>query len=292
MTLLAVEEYKMAAARLISKSSRVTAYLPNLSAAVKHFRTFSSYSDKDHFVTLCSDENNYDHTVWPNELGPFGPQDRRFTLPGNVGVGSKIRKPAEKANTDILFENLPEERQMQLFQQVEQTVQQMENQFLPEPSAADNLECIAQDCPHILRKDFQELFPSKDMLSSHLTIITISNKTNNDMTGWSIEVEEEREQLLDAFIEGATEICNALYQAGFWADFIDPSCGKPFLSPHTNATMFETDERYKKLGFEIDDLGCCKVIRHHIWGTHSYIGCLFTSAPLDHPIISAMVQES
>jgi hypothetical protein len=29
------------------------------------------------------------------------------------------------------------------------------------------------------------------------------------------------------FIEGATEICNALYQAGFWADFIDPSCGKP-----------------------------------------------------------------
>ena len=28
----------------------------------------------------------------------------------------------------------------------------MENQFLPEPSAADNLECIAQDCPHILRK--------------------------------------------------------------------------------------------------------------------------------------------
>jgi hypothetical protein len=23
------------------------------------------------------------------------------------------------------------------------------------------------------------------------------------------------------FIEGATEICNALYQAGFWADFID-----------------------------------------------------------------------
>ena len=46
--------------------------------------------------------------------------------------------------------------------------------------------------------DFQELFPSKDMLSSHLTIITISNKTNNDMTGWSIEVEEEREQLLDA----------------------------------------------------------------------------------------------
>jgi hypothetical protein len=76
-------------------------------------------------VTVHVSFHSLDHTVWPNELGPFGPQDRRFTLPGNVGVGSKIRKPAEKANTDILFENLPEERQMQLFQQVEQTVQQV-----------------------------------------------------------------------------------------------------------------------------------------------------------------------
>ncbi len=54
---------------------------------------------------------------------------------------------------------------------------------------------------------------------------------------------------------------------------------------HTNATMFETDERYRRLGFEIDDLGCCKVIRHHCWGTRAYVGCLFTNAPVEHPVI-------
>ena len=29
------------------------------------------------------------------------------------------------------------------------------------------------------------------------------------------------------FIQGATDICEALQEGGYWADFIDPSCGKP-----------------------------------------------------------------
>ena len=113
------------------------------------------------------------------------------------------------------------------------------------------------------------------------------------MSGWSEVVDYEREELVACFVDAAKEICQQLQDGGYWADFIDPSSGnlpyfntyycyftlhsitllgRPYLGTYTNATLFETDERYRHLGFSIEDLGCCKVIRHGTWGTHSFVG--------------------
>lgn len=54
--------------------------------------------------------------------------------------------------------------------------------------------------------------------------------------------------------------------------------------------MFETDERYRHFGFDIEDLGCCKVIKHHKWGAKSFVGCVFTNAPVDAPILVELTQ--
>lgn len=59
------------------------------------------------------------------------------------------------------------------------------------------------------------------------TVLSLCMKTQNDMTGWSHAVEEEREALMALYTETANEICTALRNAGYWADFIDPCSGKP-----------------------------------------------------------------
>ena len=35
-----------------------------------------------------------------------------------------------------------------------------------------------------------------DVPAANLTVITIAQKTTNDMSGWSLEIEKEREELL------------------------------------------------------------------------------------------------
>lgn len=38
----------------------------------------------------------------------------------------------------------------------------------------------------------------------------------------------------------------------------------------------------------INDLGCCRVVEHVLWGCHVYVGMLFTDAPKEHPVLSGM----
>lgn len=294
------------ATRLMSGRAKVVVYLPSLRAAVRHFRAFSSYDERypsDHTFTVDSDSvlGADSQRQWPNsQLGPLNPRDRHFPLPGLVGTATPQQHqlaapPVQHRDVDLLTAELPEERRISILHQYLHTAEELEQKelgedLLGEPSPFDVLECVAQQCPALLKKDFQELFPDRDFNQDEVSVITISQKTNSDMIAWSIDMEDEREELMEHFVNASQEICNSLTEAGYWADFIDPTSGRPYLGAYTNATLYETDERYRSLGFTIEDLGCCKVIKHHLWGTHTYVGCLFTNAPMDHPIIQRMKQ--
>ena len=76
-----------------------------------------------------------------------------------------------------------------------------------------------------------------------------------------------------------------LKNEGFWADFIDPSAGIPYYAQNTNGTMFETDEKYRLLGFRIEDLGCCKVICHKDFGRKVFVGSIFTNVPIHTDVV-------
>lgn len=151
--------------------------------------------------------------------------------------------------------------------------------------STNQVECKVEACPATLKKGFQRLFEIKDQ-AEHLTVVMISQKTENDMATWSGEVEEERETCLGIFIENAMKITQTLTELGYWADFIEPGSGLPFNGSYKNEALFETDDRFNHLGFTIEDLGCCKAISHEQWGTYVFVGVLFTNAPINSTIFS------
>ncbi|CAJ1078854.1 metabolism of cobalamin associated Db isoform X2 [Xyrichtys novacula] len=237
-------------------------------------------------------------TVWPDDIiGPFGPQDRRFMLPGNTGFDLQLSGLTEQ-KTKTSHMNLPDvlttpsssERHLSILTQVacdlcdtdgsapSQTVSRADQYF-----DQSRVECVIQNCPELLKRDFLSMFPEAP--PTDMMAVTVTQRTKNDMSGWSAAVEEEREELLHTFIDGAQQICVALQSEGFWADFIDPSSGLAFFGPYTNLPLFETDERYGQLGFKVEDLGCCRVIRHSLWGTNVFVGTIFTNAPPSSDII-------
>lgn len=228
-------------------------------------------------------------------MGIFSP--KLTPLPGCVGVGASQkqvmltkelyqklqgRRDAYKMMVTKLNDtNYNKQKEVlefsNSFQYEDMTFEEV-NQPIPE---VFNLECRVQACPKLLQKDMSRLLPSWSSSKKPISVITISQRTENDMSGWCAEMEDEREIIMEQFVNTALEVCNKLKESGYQADFIDPSSGRPYLGEYTTDTFFETDERYRHLGFTIEDLGCCKVLTHRIFGSHVFVGALFTTAPIN-----------
>ncbi|XP_024863185.1 metabolism of cobalamin associated Db isoform X2 [Kryptolebias marmoratus] len=215
--------------------------------------------------------------------------DQSVHLPGVMGWMDCNLKGTEEEKKSVAKQMLtdvwppPSSRQRQDFplfpfnEEFSDPVSSQQVVSAQHPFSTSGVECAIQSCPEILKKDFCSMFPEAP--SSDMMIVTVTQKTQNDMSSWSADVEEEREQMLDKFVNGAKEICFTLLKEGFWADFIEPSSGLAFFGAYTNNTLFETDDRYRHLGFQIEDLGCCRVIRHALWGTRVFVGTIYTNAP-------------
>jgi len=245
-------------------------------------------------------------TVWPDpNLGCLGPKDLRLSLPGNVGLNESLNgtKNAEKPTEERLKQDKEflekdvrfwksllktptnHERQIEVLDQKAEAEQYETEQMQAIESSMlgknSDMECVAQPCPDLLRRELAGLFTAVNLAEGPLTAITLCQKSKYDMTSWSPDVEEERDTLVEKFIQTAKDVCGELRKKGQWADFIEPTSGRAFYGVYTNQTFFETDERYRHLGFRILDLGCCKVISHVKWGSHVFVGSIFTSAPSD-----------
>jgi hypothetical protein len=153
------------------------------------------------------------------------------------------------------------------------------------------VELSAQACPRLLKRDLKYLFPNMGLEKMAINVLNLTQKTAHDMSAWSPAMEEERDTLTASFISSGQAICSVLRNCGYWADFVDPSSGRPYLGQYSNHALFETDDSYKSMGFAIEDLGCCKVLKHITWGSHAFVGTLFTNAPLDSQIVQDIIKK-
>jgi len=155
---------------------------------------------------------------------------------------------------------------------------------------SNQLEFRVQKCPRLLTKDVNRLLPGWGRLP--ITAITISQRASQDMARWSDDMEEEREQLMAAFVEKAKSICLSLADKGHLADFVDPSSGKAHLSEGGAGTLFPDDERFIHLGFTIEDLGCCRVMNHNVYGTNVFVGVVFSTADPDNTVLQSVLKKA
>lgn len=235
------------------------------------------------------------------EINLFGPKDGRTPLPGNIGLAAAmIRRTPMKAEfprkiteePDIITAELNMDRQARIVDQVVYPREDQESEIEDRVMKAQEiLECTAHSCPELLIKDFLNLFPGV-RIGRKLTVITICQRTANDMSKWSPDMELERDQLVVHFVTLANSIVNQLTGDGYWADFVDPISGTPSnIGTKSSDTLYETDVRYRNFGFEIEDEGCCKVLSHHEWGSRAFVGSIFTTAPFDSPELSRLVDD-
>lgn len=271
----------------------------NIRALVGQIRKFSRQEDSEPDKPF-SISDQAKPVTWPDEqMGPLNVPDLRFALPGNIGA---IKTSQEQTDAELKSDILPEDNQQRHLTVISQLIAEsdyLDLEDIPSTEMADSMlqkyfdsarvELTIQDCPDMIFKDFASLFPDLPT-AGKLTVVTITQRTKNDMSGWSMEVEEERDQLLSDFIVTATEICHLLKAHQYWCDFIDPSSGQPHFGPYTNTTFYETDERYRHLGFQIEDLGCCKVIYHKKWGSKVFVGSIFTTAPKEHSVMKDLLK--
>lgn len=271
-------------------------------------------------ILVYTPDSDVPPTLWPDKaLGIFSQVDGRFAFPGHVGVAAGLESPSGSPQatsepipvglnlenhahrSDLVARPTNLENQSQVLYSANDFIQHTPGAEkyvcadlltdFPELRGMQRLSCEAHEAPTLLKKEVQPLFPDLNIMHQNLSVLTLSQKTVNDMSVWSDDMEEERDMLIEQFFSAAKEIVARLKSEGYWADLLDPNSGTPYYGAHSSTAMFETDEKYRLLGFRIEDLGCCKVICHREFGRHVFVGTIFTNAHISTGTIQDLFEE-
>lgn len=180
----------------VASAHRMVAYLPSLRTIIQRLRATSSVPSSLTATLLTTSTPSpvtaptpttstaATEALFNSDIIAAGIHPG-FPLPGAVGLAPPTATPTTSGATNMteLEYEASESETPLVFTAISEKPQ-------------GTVECLIQECPPFLHSGLMKLFPGVSVNSGALTVITLSERTKNDMTGWSPEVEEERELLL------------------------------------------------------------------------------------------------
>ncbi|KAI8473629.1 MAG: methylmalonic aciduria and homocystinuria type D protein [Monoraphidium minutum] len=123
------------------------------------------------------------------------------------------------------------------------------------------------------------VFPSAAPASSAgLLVVPTCQRSDLDLVKTGEAVDDEKDRLLERFMQWAVAVCGQLSSAGCWCDYIDPCSGLPMLHKESQTPYSEVEGLSLLLGYKTANAGCCKVVLHPRWGTSVYPATVFARA--------------
>uniref|UniRef100_A0A671NFU5 Zgc:92335 n=1 Tax=Sinocyclocheilus anshuiensis TaxID=1608454 RepID=A0A671NFU5_9TELE len=275
--------------RQLSQSS-VLLTLAQRIVVIRGFSAAGSSGSDEPYIAVPS-QNSGPRTVWPDEtMGPFGPQDQRFQLPGNVGfdchlkgtglqmtgsvhrtVPDVLSTPSNTERHEFILAQFVNEYQGKEASVTSQRVRKAERYFSQSRYFFESNRCW-------FWTELELFFPV--LPASPITVVTVTPKNQKTAT-------EDLQELLDNFVSGAKEICFTLWRGGYWADFINPLSGKAFFGAQMPDSILQ-----QSAGFHIEDLASCTLIRHVFKETSTFVLTLITNAPSNSLIMEKLQGHS
>lgn len=144
--------------------------------------------------------------------------------------------------------------------------------------------CIEILIPYQLIREFRHVFAEGNLpniadSTAEILALPTNQLALHDLVATGEAVEQEKDRLLNVFMDFAHMLCDKILRAGYWADYVDPCSGLPMLTKDCNKVYSEVDGMECCLHYKSFNAGFCKVLSHPRWGTAVYPATIFTWAP-------------
>jgi len=139
-----------------------------------------------------------------------------------------------------------------------------------------------------VRREILYIFPSlKDHLkanggldSTQVNVLVTFQPSKYPLLAWTPDAAAEKDHLLENFFAfcGAFAACVAELEPESHTDFVDPCSGQPTRGARSSGVYSEVEGGQVLLGYPLEQVAQCVVIKHPDWGAAVYPATLVTTA--------------